>query len=581
MRILLVATAFNGLTQRFYTELKDADYEVSVELYLGNDEILLEGVRSYEPELIICPFLTCRLPAALHNEYLCIIVHPGIKGDRGPSSLDWAIQNNVEHWGVTLLTAEEEMDTGDIWASRTFPMRSATKSSIYNREITQGAVECLWEMLSKMQSPDFRPRPLNYNDPDVHGSLQPFMKQKDRQIDWHVHTTGEIIRRINAADGLPGVLDEICGKFVFLHNARKEKILSGKPGEIIAVAEKAICRATVDGAVWIGHLKPKFELDGQKIKLPATDILKEVLSSDLENVEINYFTPGKKLPCQEVWYELDNNIAYLHFAFHNGAMNTEQCELLQTVYQYVSELPIKAIVLMGGENFWSNGIHLNTIEAAENPSDESWENINSIDDIVLAIINTPDKLTVAAMAGNAGAGGAILALAADVVLARKGIMLNPHYKSMGNLYGSEYWTYLLPKRVGRNTTEQLTEQCLPISTDQAFELGMIDEVLDHDHAVFYEQVSKRVRASVSSEVSFQNFLRNKHQARQNDEAVQALAIYRANELEKMHINFYGEDNSYHRARHRFVYKIPCNNTPLNIAAHRQGVADLAEDSCLM
>jgi hypothetical protein len=30
----------------------------------------------------------------------------------------------------------------------------------------------------------------------------------------------------------------------------------------------------------------------------------------------------------------------------------------------------------------------------------------------------------------------------------RGVMLNPHYKNMGNLYGSEYWTYLLPRRVG-------------------------------------------------------------------------------------------------------------------------------------
>ena len=50
------------------------------------------------------------------------------------------------------------------------------------------------------------------------------------------------------------------------------------------------------------------------------------------------------------------------------------------------------------------------------------------------------------MQGNAGAGGVFLALAADQVWARHGVVLNPHYKNMGNLYGSEYWTYLLPRR---------------------------------------------------------------------------------------------------------------------------------------
>lgn len=56
MRILLVSTAFSGLTQRFYTELDDAGYNVSVELHLGNEAKLLEGIELFKPELIICPY---------------------------------------------------------------------------------------------------------------------------------------------------------------------------------------------------------------------------------------------------------------------------------------------------------------------------------------------------------------------------------------------------------------------------------------------------------------------------------------------------------------------------------------------
>jgi len=64
------------------------------------------------------------------------------------------------------------------------------------------------------------------------------------------------------------------------------------------------------------------------------------------------------------------------------------------------------------------------------------------------ILQTHSHLVVAALRGNAGAGGAMLALAADYVYARRGVVLNPHYKGMGGLYGSEYWTYSLPRRVG-------------------------------------------------------------------------------------------------------------------------------------
>ncbi len=48
-----------------------------------------------------------------------------------------------------------------------------------------------------------------------------------------------------------------------------------------------------------------------------------------------------------------------------------------------------------------------------------------------------------------------------------------------------------------------------------------------------------------------------------------LASYRAEELERMRLNFYGFDPSYHIARHRFVHRTPHAWTPLHLAQHRQ------------
>ena len=138
-------------------------------------------------------------------------------------------------------------------------------------------------------------------------------------------------------------------------------------------------------------------------------------------------------------------------------MHTKQCNRLKEAYLYIKSRPIKVIVLLGGTEFWSNGIHLNVIEAASSPADESWRNINAIDDLVLEIINTTSRLTVSALWGSAGGGGAMqMSLAADRIWARAGCVVSPHYKTMG-LYGSEYWTYLLPKRVGPDMAIELTE----------------------------------------------------------------------------------------------------------------------------
>ena len=578
MRILLISTAFSGLTQRFYTELDDAGYQVSVELHLGDETRVLEGVTLFKPDLIICPFLTRRIPKVVYQQYTCLIVHPGIKGDRGPSSLDWVIQQGGEEWGVTLLQADDEMDAGAIWASKTFPLRSATKSSIFNREVTQAAVDCLWEVLTYFDAPDFKPEPLNYENPTVKGRLRPMMKQSDRKIDWKKHKTEEILKRIHAADGSPGVLDEIYGQAFYLYNAYRAEGFTGKPGEIIAIANHAICRATVDGAIWIGHLKPKLQ-DGNGIKLPADMALKDLLPKPAKGLQsmlgksikflsIDYKIPGKQLPVQEVWYELEGEVAYVHFAFHNGGMSTEQCQLLLSVYQHVATLNIKIIVLMGSENGWSNGIHLNHIEAAASPADESWANINAIDDLIYQIINTPDKLTIAALAGSAGAGGAILAIAPDKVFVREGVIFNPHYKNMGELYGSEYWTYLLPKRVGLTVATQLTEDRLPISAKRAWRLGLVDKVLDKQHAIFAAQVKHLANSYLSEPGALASALQDKAKVRCHDETAKPLAAYRKFELTQMYANFYG-NNRYDLARQCFVFKKTQVQTPENIAKHRQ------------
>ncbi|NTS75524.1 hydrogenase maturation protein [Catenovulum sp. SM1970] len=569
MRILLISTSFNGLTQRFFTELNQAGHQVSVELHHGDEQKLVEGVEKYQPDIIFCPFLTRKIPAYLYNKYLCIIVHPGIKGDRGPSSLDWAIMNELPEWGVTLLQADDEMDAGDIWASRTFPMRKATKSSIYNREVSQAAIECLWDVLEAFEVDSFKPEPLDYDNPNIKGQLQPLMKQTVRQINWQEDSSEEIVKRIRAADGMPGVLDEINGREVFLHNAHVEMELTGTPGEIIATCESAICRATTNGAVWIGHLRKQSTDKADKIKRPAKDVVADLLPADLPCYQIDYTKAGKQKPHQEVWFEIKADAAYLHFECHNGAMSTLQCQQILEVYQHLAKTDVKAIVLMGGENFWSNGIHLNVIEASEDPAEESWLNINAINDIVEAILNTTDKLTFSAVAGNAGAGGAILALAADEVYLRHGVILNPHYKGMGGLHGSEYWTYLLPKHVGDKAAVDLTENRLPLNASQALTLGMANKILDDDHNAFYGQVEHLVELHIQSETMFDSAIRAKQTMLKLDTSQKPLQSYRDYELAQMRINFFGEDKSYHQARTRFVQKVSCGKQPLNIALHHR------------
>ena len=110
------------------------------------------AVALFQPNLLICPFLKEKIPEDVYKNHLCIILHPGITGDRGPSSLDWAIMNGETEWGSTALQAVEEMDAGDIWATHNFPMRQASKASLYRREVTQAAIKGMLETVRRVES---------------------------------------------------------------------------------------------------------------------------------------------------------------------------------------------------------------------------------------------------------------------------------------------------------------------------------------------------------------------------------------------------------------------------------------------
>jgi putative two-component system hydrogenase maturation factor HypX/HoxX len=115
---LLVCDAFNSMAQRASLKLKESGHEVVVHVF-KDGESMVGAVGEVNPDVILCPFLTKRIPVEVYKGPVpCLVIHPGIEGDRGMSSIDWALQESQPEWGVTILQAEEEMDAGPIWATR-------------------------------------------------------------------------------------------------------------------------------------------------------------------------------------------------------------------------------------------------------------------------------------------------------------------------------------------------------------------------------------------------------------------------------------------------------------------------------
>jgi hypothetical protein len=75
MRILFFVTAHNSLSQRVFTALSDSthSHQLSVE-YATSPEAMIEACELVKPDIILCPFLTRKVPQEVYEKVsLCLI----------------------------------------------------------------------------------------------------------------------------------------------------------------------------------------------------------------------------------------------------------------------------------------------------------------------------------------------------------------------------------------------------------------------------------------------------------------------------------------------------------------------------
>lgn len=557
LKIILLSSAFNGLTQRAWLDLRQSGFDPSVVLFT-DEATVCRQIEESDADLVICPFLKDRVPHQLWSnlDRPVVIIHPGIVGDRGASALDWAITQQARRWGVTALQAVEEMDAGPVWSTCEFDMPAEVrKSELYNGLVSDAAITCIREVVEKFTR-GVLPTPLDYTQPSVIGRLQPNMKQVDRAFSWH-DCARFIKRSIDAADGQPGVLASIHGEQYYLYDAHLDA-RRGMPGEILAVQDDAVLVAAGDQSVWVGSLKRKARPGEETFKLPARHVLAgrlagvPVLDSSIAHQAFN------AQAYQPIRYRECGPVGELTFEFYNGAMSTEQCQRLVAALRWAKARSTQVLLIKGGRGSFSNGVHLNVIQAAPVPGLEAWANIQAIDDVCRELL-TARQLVVSGLTGSAGAGGVMLALAADIVFARAGVVLNPHYKSMG-LYGSEYWTYSLPRAVGSEIAHKLTEECLPISALQAQQWGMVQDIGPRCPNEFSEWLLQAARGALSDE---------KYAAQRTRKAnidLEPMDRCRQNELAQMELDMVHNRQQFAEKCRNFVFKRKTCQTPQRLVA---------------
>lgn len=665
MKILFICTAHNSLSQRLYLSLSQL-HAVTVEYAISSDA-MREAVRLAKPDLIICPFLTSRVPSDIYDEYMTLIVHPGPPGDAGPSSLDWVLMGDDgtepdpakllqkhmlsddgrPYWGVTVLQAEDEFDAGPVWAYEQFAIDidepGLTKSGLYRGPVTRAAVSACLAAVDRINaaaytsppltpphtpassgcpspvyrtihpglnaSPQFRELSVGLQKPFLGGPThhRPLLKAGQRDFNINTNNAREISRRIRCSDSQPGCLSSVLGQNMYLYGGAVEEDAwiassTAAPGSVFAVRDEAVCIKTTDKrGIWITHLRRVKKKTDAKLwpKVPAVTGLRELGLLGRETIAklsrpyaTHKWARSPHSTFQDIWVDFalvdddsaaSGRVAYVYFDFYNGAMSTRQCEKLIEALDYVlsthsPKRPLAAVVMMGGAGYFSNGIHLNVIEAAADPSLESWENINRINDVVYYLLHEFPRrniLTLAGIRGNAAAGGVALATACDCVVAGADVVLNPAYRALG-LYGSEYHSVTYHARCGAEGGRRLLRDMTPISAYNARSMGVVDHVLPGHGALLDTRIRNHVRAVVRSvgvgRPGAARYLPGAWKAHA-DTTTTGLARARAHELGEMAQDFWSPRSvRYHARRGAFVRKMKASATPLRFAKHRRGGA---------
>ena len=264
MRILLLVHAFNSLSQRLYVELARDGHELSVELDI-HDRVTCEAVDLFRPDRDSCPVSEARHSAV--GLAATSLSHRASRAARRSRPVGARLGDPARcgpPGASPSCRPKRELDAGPVWASASFPMRTARKSSLYRNEVTEGAVVAVRAALARVAAGTGPPSEPGASS--AHG-WQPPLRQAQRAIDWSRDDTATVLRKIHSADGFPGVEDLLFNRRFRLFDAHPEARLAGRPGMLIARRHDAICRATRDGAVWIGQLQP---VDGRAAQLQAS-----------------------------------------------------------------------------------------------------------------------------------------------------------------------------------------------------------------------------------------------------------------------------------------------------------------------
>jgi len=222
----------------------------------ARSESFLEELRALAPELIAVAAYGQILPRSILDlpRFGCLNVHTSLLPKyRGPAPIQWSILDGDAKTGVTIMKIDATLDTGDIVAQESTPIRAEDDSATLHDRLAKMGADLLVRTIPEYVAGKVQPRP----QPTDGVSYARKITKQDGRIDWH-QEAGVIWNRVRGLVPWPGAYTYLPGlpqpHLLKVWQAEVARH-SGTPGEILQADKNGVVVACGDQALRILDLQ--------------------------------------------------------------------------------------------------------------------------------------------------------------------------------------------------------------------------------------------------------------------------------------------------------------------------------------
>ena len=214
-----------------------------------------ETLKKLRPDLVVLAFVTDILPKGLLGlpTIGTICYHPSLlPRHRGASGINWAIIQGDTRTGLTILWADEGIDTGPVLLQKEVEIGpDDTTGSLYFNVLFPMGIEAILEAVELIKKGK-APRILQ---DDSKATYEPPCDDRVASVDFE-KSVREVYNLIRGCDPQPGAFTTFKGKRVRFYDAKMDlSETRKKPGQIVTIEEGGLQVAAKGGMIKVGKLR--------------------------------------------------------------------------------------------------------------------------------------------------------------------------------------------------------------------------------------------------------------------------------------------------------------------------------------